>query len=58
MMQLGELQTQLELREKELQALKEQLKQKDTALEKADRERKAAELAIQRLSMQLSSSRR
>ncbi len=58
MMQLGELQTQLEAREKELQALKEELKQKDSALEKAERERKAAELAIQRLSMQLSASRR
>ncbi len=58
MMQLGELQTQLEQKEKELQALREELKVKDSALEKAERERKAAELAIQRLSMQLSASRR
>jgi Tfp pilus assembly protein PilZ len=57
LMQLGELQQQLESREKELQRLKEELSAKDAALEKSDRERKAAELAIQRLSMQLAARR-
>ncbi|MBL8952928.1 MAG: PilZ domain-containing protein [Myxococcaceae bacterium] len=57
LMQLGELQQQLETREKELQKLKEELSAKDVALEKSDRERRAAELAIQRLSMQLAARR-
>jgi len=57
LMQLGDLQQQLESRERELQNLKAELQQKDAALEKSDRERKAAELAIQRLSMQLAARR-
>lgn len=57
LMQLGELQQQLESRERELQKVKDELAAKDAALEKADRERKAAELAIQRLSMQLATRR-
>ncbi len=57
LMQLGDLQAQLELREKELSALRDRLKEKEAALDKSDRERKAAELAIQRLAMQLSSRR-
>lgn len=57
LVQVAELRARLELREKELSALKERLKEKETALDRADRERKAAELAIQRLSMQLSSRR-
>lgn len=57
LMQLGELQQQLETRERELQTLKVELSAKDAALEKSDRERRAAELAIQRLSMQLASRR-
>lgn len=58
MMQLGELQSRLELRERELESVREKLREKETELSKADRERKAAELAIQRLSMQLSVGRR
>ncbi len=57
LMQLGELQQQLETRERELQRLKEELSVKEAALEKSDRERRAAELAIQRLSMQLAARR-
>ena len=57
LMQLGDLQSQLEVREKELAVVKERLKEKEIALDKSDRERKAAELAIQRLAMQLSSRR-
>lgn len=57
LMQLGELQQQLELREREVTALRAELSAKDIAMEKLDRERKAAELAIQRLSMQLAARR-
>ncbi len=57
LMQLNELQSALEARDKELGTLKTRLKEKETLLEKSDRDRKAAELAIQRLSMQLSSRR-
>ena len=57
LMQLGELQQQLDNREKELLKMKDELAAKDAALEKSDRERKAAELAIQRLSMQLAARR-
>jgi Tfp pilus assembly protein PilZ len=57
MMQNAELKGLLELRDKELTALRERLKVKEEALDKSDRERKAAELAIQRLAMQLSSRR-
>ena len=57
LMQMGELQNQLDQREKELATLKDLLAQKEEALGQADRERRAAELAIQRLSMQLSSRR-
>ena len=53
LMQLGDLQQQLEQRERELLSVKAELAAKAAALEKSDRERKAAELAIQRLSMQL-----
>ena len=57
LMQLGDLQQQLDTREKELQKLREELSVKEVALEKSDRERRAAELAIQRLSMQLAARR-
>ena len=57
LMQLGDLQQQLESRERELQNVKAELAAKDAALEKAERERSAAELAIQRLSMQLAARR-
>ncbi|MBS1151759.1 MAG: PilZ domain [Myxococcaceae bacterium] len=57
LMQMGDLQQQLEQREKELNVLRERLKVKEEALDKSDRERKAAELAIQRLAMQLASRR-
>lgn len=57
LMQLGELQSLLELREKELSSLRDRLQVKEEALDKSDRERKAAELAIQRLAMQLASRR-
>ena len=57
LMQMGDLQSQLEHREKELVELRERLKVKEEALDKSDRERKAAELAIQRLAMQLAARR-
>ena len=57
LMQMGDLQSQLEIREKELIELRERLKVKEEALDKSDRERKAAELAIQRLAMQLAARR-
>ena len=57
LMQMGDLQSQLEHREKELTELRERLKVKEEALDKSDRERKAAELAIQRLAMQLAARR-
>lgn len=57
LMQMGDLQTQLEQRDKELASIRERLKQKEEQLDKADRERKAAELAIQRLAMQLAARR-
>jgi hypothetical protein len=57
LMQMGDLQTQLEQRDRELSALRDRLKQKEEALDKSDRERKAAELALQRLAMQLSARR-
>lgn len=57
LMQMGDLQSQLEQRDRELTALRDRLKQKEEALDKSDRERKAAELALQRLAMQLSSRR-
>ena len=57
LMQMGDLQSQLETREKELIELRERLKVKEEALDKSDRERKAAELAIQRLAMQLAARR-
>jgi Tfp pilus assembly protein PilZ len=57
LMQMGDLQSQLEHREKELTELRERLRVKEEALDKADRERKAAELAIQRLAMQLAARR-
>lgn len=57
LMQMGELQSQLEHREKELAEVRERLKVKEEALDKSDRERKAAELAIQRLAMQLAARR-
>jgi Tfp pilus assembly protein PilZ len=57
LMQLGDLQSQLEQRDKELHSMREQLKEKEAQLDRSDRERKAAELAIQRLAMQLSSRR-
>ena len=55
--QLADLQALLDQRERELSTVKERLKEKEAALDKSDRERKAAELAIQRLAMQLSSRR-
>jgi DNA repair exonuclease SbcCD ATPase subunit len=55
--QMDELAHALEERERELAEAKDQLHGKQLALEKADRERKAAETAIQRLSMQLASRR-
>ncbi len=57
LMQMGELQSQLEQRDREMSALRDRLKQKEEALDKSDRERKAAELALQRLAMQLSARR-
>lgn len=57
LMQMGDLQTLLEQRDKELASMRERLKQKEEQLDKADRERKAAELAIQRLAMQLAARR-
>jgi hypothetical protein len=57
LMQIGELQQQLDIRERELQSLKTELQLKDAALEKSERERQAAELAIQKLSMQLAARR-
>ncbi len=57
LMQMGELQSQLEHRERELNEVREKLREKEEALDKADRERKAAELAIQRLAMQLAARR-
>lgn len=57
LMQMGDLQNTLEQRDRELAALREKLKQKEEALDKSDRERKAAELALQRLAMQLSARR-
>jgi hypothetical protein len=57
LMQLGDLQQQLETREREVQALKSQLSAREQQLEKAERERRAAELAVQRLSMQLAARR-
>ncbi len=57
LMQMGDLQSQLEQRDKELGALRDRLKQKEEALDKSDRERKAAELALQRLAMQLAARR-
>jgi hypothetical protein len=56
-LQLASLQRALEERERELAEVKDALHTKQLALEKADRERKAAETAIQRLSMQLASRR-
>ena len=56
-LQLDELQRTLEERERELTEAREALGNKERALEKADRERKAAETAIQRLSMQLAARR-
>lgn len=57
LMQLGELQQKLEARERELEGVRQRLHDKEQELEKADRERRAAELAIQRLSMQLAARR-
>ncbi|GEM_PF-2615690 len=57
LMQMGDLQSQLEHRERELNELREKLRNKEEALDKSDRERKAAELAIQRLAMQLAARR-
>lgn len=56
-LQLDELQLALEARERELAEVKDALQTKQLLLEKADRERKAAETAIQRLSMQLAARR-
>jgi PilZ domain len=56
-LQLDELQRALEDRERELTEARDTLAEKQLALEKADRERKAAETAIQRLSMQLAARR-
>lgn len=56
-LQLGALARTLEERERELAEVKEALQTKQLLLEKADRERKAAETAIQRLSMQLAARR-
>lgn len=56
-LQLDELQRALEDRERELAQTRDALAEKQLALEKADRERKAAETAIQRLSMQLAARR-
>jgi hypothetical protein len=53
LMQLGDLQQQLEAKDREVASLRQELSAKTAAFEKADRELKAAELAIQRLSMQL-----
>ncbi len=57
LMQLGELQAHLEKRDQELEALRARLQTAESNYEKAERDRKAAELAIQRLSMQLASRR-
>jgi Tfp pilus assembly protein PilZ len=53
LMQLGDLQQQLEAREREVASLRQELSTKEEVLAKTDRELKAAELAIQRLSMKL-----
>lgn len=58
LMQMGELQQQLERRDREIDELRKQLAAKDAELEKAERERRAAELAVQRLSMQITTARR
>jgi hypothetical protein len=64
LMQIGELQQALSERESELTALKARLAEQETLLqsrsvelEKAERERRAAELAVQRLTMQLAARR-
>lgn len=58
LMQMGELQQQLQARDRELDDMRRQLAAKDQELEKAERERRAAELAVQRLSMQITTARR
>jgi hypothetical protein len=57
-LQLDALQRTLEAREVELAEARDALNTKELALEKADRERRAAETAIQRLSMQLAARHR
>jgi Tfp pilus assembly protein PilZ len=57
LMQLGDLQQQLEQKDREVASLRAELSQKTAELEKSDRELRAAELAIQRLSMQLAARR-
>lgn len=58
LMQLGDLQQQLEVRDRELMDARARLAEKEADLAKAERERRAAELAVQRLSLQISTSRR
>jgi uncharacterized protein (TIGR02266 family) len=53
LMQLGDLQQQLEQKDREVASLRQQLSTKTAQFDKTDRELRAAELAIQRLSMQL-----
>jgi Tfp pilus assembly protein PilZ len=53
LMQLGELQQALEQKDKEVKSLRLELSTREADYQKADRELRAAELAIQRLSMQL-----
>lgn len=64
LMQIGELQQELSQRDAELAALKARLGEQEallrartTELEKAEREKGAAELAVQRLTMQLAARR-
>lgn len=56
-LQLAELQAVLDARDRELADARDALQAKHLLLEKAERERRAAETAIQRLSMQLASRR-
>ena len=55
--QMADLQQRLDNRERELRQAQAELLKKEKQLEKTDRELKAAELAIQRLSMQLAARR-
>ncbi len=57
LMEMGDLQQELDAREREIAELKAALSTKESALERSEKDRSAAESALQRLSTQLAGRR-